>query len=202
MEGPMSLSQSLSAWFRHRSGRERRVLVAGAAVSILALLTVWVALPLVRRWQDREAAIAAREIQLGQLRTLVQREAGTREGLVARNRDRAALRGRLLTGATHALAASEVQALLQGYADGSRVTLDRVDVVAEPGDTTRGSLPAIPVRLSGRGDIYGLTELLTRLQGGRKLLVIDELRVTGEAPSSAPDLLNISVRLHGAHSPN
>jgi hypothetical protein len=95
-----------------------------------------------------------------------------------------------------------VQALLQGYADGSRVTLDRVDVVAEPGDTTGGSLPAIPVRLSGRGDIYGLTELLTRLQGGRKLLVIDELRVTGETPSYAPDLLNISVRLHGAHSPN
>lgn len=198
----MSLSRSLSAWFRHRSGRERRIIAAGAVVSILALLTAWVVLPFARRWQDREATITAREIQLGQLRSLIQREAATRGGLAARERDRAALRSRLLTGATHALAASEVQAVLQGYADGSRVTLDRVDVVAEPGDASGASLPAIPVRLSGRGDIHGLTELLTRLQSGGKLLVVDELRVLNEGPSDAPDLLHFSMQLHGAHSPN
>jgi hypothetical protein len=197
----MSRFRSLSTWFRHLNRRERRVVTAGAVVSVLALLTAWVALPFARRWQDREAAITAKQAQLGQLRSLIEGERGTRQSLTARQRDRASLRQRLLTGATPALAASNVQALLQGYADGSRVTLDRVDVVAEPGSAGGEGLPAIPVRLSGQGDIYGLADLLTRLQFGGKLLVVDELRVTGGAPNYAPDLLSFSVKLHGAYSP-
>lgn len=169
-------------------------------MSTLALLSVSVALPFVRRWHDREATIAAKATQLGQLRALVESEALARRRLVEHQRDRARLRERLLTGATPALAASNVQALLQGYADRSRVTLDRVDVVAEPGSATGETLPAIPVSLSGQGDIYGISELLTSLQHGGKLLVLDELRVTGGNPSYAPDLVSFSIRLHGAYS--
>jgi hypothetical protein len=142
----------------------------------------------------------ARQSQLGQLRSLVQGEAATREGLAVRQKERVALRERLLTGATPALAASNLQGLLQGYADGSRVTLDRVDVVAEPGTPGGDSLPAIPVRLSGQGDIYGLSELLTRFQSGPKLLIVDELKVTGGDQGYQPGLLNFSVRLHGAYA--
>jgi hypothetical protein len=195
----MNRSQSPSAWFRSLSRRERRVVSAGAAVCLLSLLTIWVVLPFARRWQDREEAIVARQGQLGQLRSLVLREAATREGLVVRQKERVALRERLLTGATPALAASNLQGLLQGYADGSRVTLDRVDVVAEPGVPSGDSLPAIPVRLSGQGDIYGLSELLTRFQSGPKLLIVDELKVTGGSQEYQPDLLSFSVRLHGAY---
>jgi hypothetical protein len=170
-------------------------------VSVLALLTVWVGLPLARRWQDREAAIAAREIQLGQLQSLIQGEAAIREGLRVRQVDRAAIRQRLLSGATPALAASNLQTLLQGYADGSQVSLDRVDLVAQPGTAAGNALPAIPVSLSGRGDIHGLADLLTRFQYGEKLLIVDELRVTSGDRVSGPDLLNFSVRLHGAYGP-
>jgi hypothetical protein len=196
----MSRFPSLSAWFQRLSRRERRFVAAGAVVSTLALLSVWVALPFVRRWHDREATIAAKATQLGQLRALVESEALARSRLVEHQRDRARLRERLLTGATPALAASNVQALLQGYADRSRVTLDRVDVVAGPGSATGETLPAIPVSLSGQGDIYGISELLTSLQHGGKLLVLDELRVTGGNPSYAPDLVSFSIRLHGAYS--
>lgn len=194
----MSPSQSLSAWFRRLSRRERRVVSGGAAVAVLALLTVWIVLPFARRWEVREAAISAKELQLGQLRGLVNNESARQKDLVARQKDRESSRERLLTGATPALAASNLQALLQGYADGSRVTLDRVDVVAEPGDSGE-VVPAIPVRLSGQGDIYGISELLNRLQYGGKLLVIDELRVTG-GNAYGPDLLTFSLRLHGAYS--
>jgi type II secretion system (T2SS) protein M len=196
----MSRFPSLSAWFQRLSRRERRVVALGALVSILALTTVWAVLPLARHWGEREAAILAKESQLGRLRALVQDEATIRSGLVVRQREGTALRERLLTGATPALAASEVQALLQAYADHSRVSLDRVDVVANPGAADSSGLPAIPVRLSGQGDIYGLSELLNRLQYGGKLLVVDELQVTGGNPSYAPDLLSFSIRLHGAYS--
>lgn len=196
----MSRFQSLSAWLRSLSRRERRVIAGGVAVSALALLAVWVALPLARRWQDREMAIAARAMQLGQLRSLIQGEATTRDGLRSRERDRAAIRQRLLSGATPALAASNLQTLLQGYADGSRVTLDRVDLVAQPGTAGGDGLSVIPVSLSGRGDIHGLAELLSRFQYGEKILIVDELRVTSRDPNSGPDVLSFSVRLHGAYS--
>jgi hypothetical protein len=198
----MSRFQSLSAWFRRLSARERRVIAAGALISIVALLAVWVVLPFARRWQDREAAIDAQETRLMQLRILAGAEAGARQSLVARQRARSAIHRRLFTGSTPALAASNLQALLQGYADTSRVSLERVDLVAEPGTAGDQGLPAIPVRLSGQGDIYGLTGLLNRLHRGEKLLVIDELAVNaGRAGSYQPDLLVFSVRLHGAYSP-
>jgi len=198
----MSLSQSLSAWFRRLSRRERRVVTVGALVSVLALLGVGVVLPFVSRWQDREATIQAKQSQLAQLRTLVEAETATQQTLSARLRERTALRERLLTGATPALAASDLQALLQGYADGSRVSLTRVDLVAQPGAAGDESLPAIPVRLSAHGDIHGLAGLLSRLQYGEKLLVIDEFMVNvGDVAGDRPDLLTFSVRLHGAYSP-
>lgn len=197
----MSRFQSLSAWFRRLSARERRVVAGGAVVSTLALLGVWVILPFARRWQDREAAIAGQEIRLSQLRMLVNSQTAVRQAVAERQRARTAVHRHLLTGSTPALAASNLQALLQGYADSSRVSLDRIDLVAEPGAAGDHGLPAIPVRLSGQGDVYGLTSLLNRLQFGEKLLVIDELSVNaGGVAGSKPDLLVFSVRLHGAYS--
>ncbi len=196
----MSHFQSLSAWFRRLSRRERRVVAAGVVVSMLAVLLSWGVLPLARRWEDRQSAIGAKQAQLAQLRALVESQAARRQGLAARQRDHTALRRRLLTGATPALAASNLQALLQGYADASRVTLTRVDLVAEPTAGGDEGLPAIPVRLSARGDIYGFTALLSRLQYGEKLLVIDELQVSPDgAVGDGPDLLTFSVRLHGGY---
>jgi type II secretory pathway component PulM len=198
----MSRFQSLSAWYRRLSTRERRIVAGGAIISTLALLAVWVVLPFARRWQDREIAIAAQETRLMQLRMLVEGEAKAKQGLTLRQRARAAVRQRLLVGSTPALAASSLQALLQAYADTSRVTLDRVDLVAEPGVAGNQGLLPIPVRLSGQGDIYGLTDLLNRLQHGGKLLVMDELSVNaGGVAGSKPDLLVFSARLHGAYSP-
>jgi len=198
----MNLFLSLFAWFRRLNRRERRVVAAGALLSTLALLGVWVMLPFVSRWQDREAAIEAKQIQLGQLRRLVGSEAATRQSLSARLRERSTLRGRLLTGATPALAASDLQALLQGYADASRVQLTRVDLVAQPSAPGDEGLPGVPVRLTAHSDVYGLAALLSRLQYGEKLLVIDELMVNvGAVGGERPDLLTFSVRLHGAYSP-
>jgi hypothetical protein len=178
------------------------VVAAGALATTLALLAAWVVLPFVGRWQDREAAIEVKQTQLAQLRALVGAASATRQSLSARLDARTALRERLLTGATPALAASALQALLQAYADESRVTLTRVDLVAQPGATGDEGLPEIPVRLSAHSDIYGLTGLLIRFQYGEKLLVIDELMVNvGAVGGDRPDLLTFSVRLHGAYSP-
>src|SRR5690349_12835940 len=132
----MTRSRSLSTWYQRLSVRERRMVAAGALVSVLALLAVWVVLPFARRWQDREATIAAEQVRLGQLRGLVQSQGGVQRRLDSLQQARRQLRRRLLTGSTPALAASNLQTLLQSYADSSRVTLDRVDPVADPGATS------------------------------------------------------------------
>jgi Type II secretion system (T2SS), protein M subtype b len=179
------------------------MVAAGALVSVVALLAAWVVLPFARRWQDREATIAAEQVRLGQLRALVQSQAGVQRRLDALQQARRQLRRRLLTGSTPALAASDLQTLLQSYADSSRVSLDRVDPVADPGATSAHGLPIIPVRLSGQGDIYGLTALLNRLQAGEKLLAIDEISLNVvNGGTMRADLLAFSVRLHGAYSPD
>lgn len=201
----MSRFPSLSGWLARLSSRERRVVAGGALLSALIMTGVWVVLPLARRWEDREALISARQAQLAQLVTLVRGDTAARRTLAVRERDRTALRARLLTGDTPALAASNLQALLQGYADASRVTLDRVDLVAEPEDSAKGGLPAIPVQLSASGDIYGLAALLGRLQYGGKLLSLDELRVGAGEPEDearadgSSRLLTMSIRLHAVY---
>lgn len=196
----MSRFRSLSDWYRLRNRRERRVIAGGALVSTLALLVAWLVLPYARLWRDREAAIAAQEIRLTQLRRLMEGENAAKQNLTSSQRARGAVRRRLLTGSTPALAASSLQARLQALADTSRVSLDRIDPMAEPGGGSDHGLPTIPVRLSGKGDIYGLTAFVGALQGDEKLLVIDELSVNaGDITGQRPDLLVFSVRLHGAY---
>jgi type II secretory pathway component PulM len=197
----MSHFPSLSAWTRRLNPRERRVVAGGAVVAGVVLLCAWVVLPLAQRWQTREAAIAAREAQLAQLLGLVAGEAAIQRQLEERQRERANLRSQLLTGATPALAASSLQALVQRYANASRVTLDRVDLVGESSSTEAAGLLPVPVELSATGDIHGLANLLSRLQHSYKLLVIDQLQVSaGAAGGLGSSVLNWSMRLHGVHS--
>lgn len=178
-------------------------MLGGAAVSAAALALVLVVLPLVDRWTDREAAIGARREQLARLESLLQGEETIRRSLELQQRAQEPLHARLVTGATPAIAASALQVLVQGYADRSQVVLDRIDVVAEPKPGAEG-LSEIPVQLSGQGDIYGLADLLSYLQHGEKLLMIDEVRVTagagaGDGGGGRADLLTWSVRLHGPY---
>ena len=109
------------------------------------------------------------------------------------------VRGRLLTGTTPAVAGSNLQVLLQRYADESAVQLDRVDAVGELAASREGLL-AIPVRLQVHGDVYGLVDFLYRLQHGEKLLVTDELGINAGLESTlGSQSLTWSVSLHGLY---
>jgi Type II secretion system (T2SS), protein M subtype b len=179
----MRASRSLSATLRRLNPRERRVVLGGAVVSAAALVVMFAVLPFARRWSEREAEIAVRRERLVQLEALVASEAPARRALGEEERRRALLGQRLVSGMTPALASSNLQTLLQGYADESHVTLDRVDLVSETQGASSDSLPTVPVQLSATGDVYGLFDFLYRLQYGERLLVVDEVLVSaGYAP--------------------
>ena len=199
----MKTSPWLSATLQRLNPRERRVVAAGAAVSAAALFLVLLVLPFAHQWVTREAAIAASREQWTRLQSLVSGESRLRRALDTVRLAQQSVRGRLLAGTTPAVAASNLQVLLQRYADESAVQLDRVDAVSEAEPSREGGgggLLAIPVRLQVHGDVYGLVDFLYRLQHGEKLLVTDELGINaGLGSTLGSQSLTWSVRLHGLY---
>ena len=191
---PVNPSRSLSASFRSRSRRERLVVLAGLAVSAVILLATLVVLPFADRWGAREERIALRRDEVARLRSLIANESATRATLTKTETAHGALRARLVRGTTPALAASDLQAVVQGYAAGNAVNVDRIDVV---GQVAADSTPAmLPARISAQGDLYGLVGFLGDLQHGGKLLVIDELSVNaGARRPDGTEPLNLSIGL-------
>lgn len=192
---------SLSASFRRLSRREQRVVIAGLAISAATLLVVFALLPVADRWSEREARYAASRDQLVRLKTLVKSETELRRALEEQRRVLGVSVGLLATGSTPALAASNLQALVQRYAEESVVQLDRIFVAGEAKPDSQG-LMTIPVQLQGQGDIYGLVDFLFRLQHGEKLLVIDDMSVTAGLPhSDRREFITWSITMHGLYAP-
>jgi type II secretory pathway component PulM len=195
----MRALRSHSAWFSGLSRRERVFVIVGAITVALALVVTLLGLPAVERWTTREAAIATNRERHARLAALVAGERGLRRALGERRTTQAGTMRLLLAGATPALAASNLQALLQQYAEESMVQLNRVDVVGEP-KTERPGLLSVPVVLQGQGDIYGLVDFLYRVQHGQRLLVIDEISINTRSSYLREDQsLLWSLRAHGLY---
>jgi hypothetical protein len=196
----MNPSPSRFGSLRRLSPREQRIVIGGGAVAGLILLAAFGVLPYYQRWSERSATIAAAGEQRDRLRTLVASESAFRQALVGRQAARGTWGARLVSGSTPALAASELQVLVRRYAELSAVEVDRVNVVGEP-TPIEGGLTAIPLQLAAQGDIHGLVQLLSLIQDGERLLVVDDLTVTAGAPrSDGVQLLTWSMRLRGPYA--
>ena len=195
----MKVSASLSGWLASRSPRERRVIATGALASVAITLIALVLVPAARRWDDRRSTIAAAGERVRRYEALLSDEPGLKQEMEQRRR--AARAGRLVPGVTPAVAASNVQSLLQRYARESGVRLDRVDVVGEP-ETSSDGIAAIPLQLSAQGDIHGLVALLERVQHGDRLLLISDVTIgAGTLRADSVQILSFTIRLSGAWAP-
>jgi hypothetical protein len=196
----MRALRSHSAWLRSLSRRERSFVLVGAALVALALATTLLVLPAMDRWSARQEALAANVERRARLQALVGSEAGLRKALAERRQAQAGTMRLLLAGATPALAASNLQALLQQYAEESLVQLNRVDVAGQL-KADRPGLASVPVLLQGQGDVYGLVDFLYRIQHGQRLLVIDEISVNTRSSylQDKDQLLTWSLRAHGLY---
>jgi hypothetical protein len=195
---PMRPSPSPFGFAQRLDPRERRTVLLGAIVSVVAVVVAFGVVPFVERWSAREQAIDAARDQVARLRYVIEHERELRASVERVDQGLAGTGGRLLTGRTPALAASSLQTLIQGYADQSRVTINRLDVAGAP-DTISGALPSIPATLSAIGDIYGMTDLLTLIENGPRLLEITELTVVSNSALRG-GLLQISMGLRAAYA--
>jgi type II secretory pathway component PulM len=182
--------------FRRLDRRERRVVTAGAVVSAAALLFTFLVIPQARRWSDREARITLRTEQLSRLQGVLGEEAAIGEMLAELERRRVAAERRLLAGGTMAVAGSNLQRLLNRYASEAGMELERVDAVAQ--SAGEGTLREVPARITVRGDVRSLLDLLLRLQEGGTLLSVDELSVSASGSARGdPNQLAATIGLHG-----
>jgi type II secretory pathway component PulM len=196
----MKRFHSLFNSFRRLSRREQRVVLAGAAVSAAALLVVFALLPITGRWSEHETRYAASRDQLIRLQSLVASQGQLRRALEEQQRLLGVSVRLLATGSTPTLAASNLQALIQRYAEESVVQLDRIFVAGEAKPDSQG-LMAVPVQVQGQSDIYGLVDFLFRLQHGEKLLVIDDMSVNGGlSHTDRRDFVTWSISMHGLYA--
>lgn len=181
---------------RRLSQRERIVVVVGAAVSVVALVGTFFVVPEVGRWSAREAEIRLKAGQLARLQNVLAQEDPVRRAFADMERERTSADRRLLAGATEAVASSNLQLLLNGYAAESGMDLQRVDAVGR--SSAQGPLQRVPARITVQGDIRGLVDLLVRVHRSEVLLAVDEMRVSASPGfGGAPDLLTASIGLHG-----
>lgn len=157
------------------SARDRRTLTWGAvAAACVVLLSA--AIPFVREWSDRESLIAARRGELARLFGVKAAESTLRLAVDARSSRAAEFSQRPVSAGTAALAAGVLQAELQRYADASQLSVSELNVSGEP-DSTAVPLAALPATLIALGDVYGVADLLSRVQQGSMLLEVREMTV-------------------------
>ena len=157
------------------SARDRRTLTWGA-VAVACVLLLAGAIPVARHWSDREALIAARRGELARLRGVKEAEPTLRLAVDRRTARASEYPQRPVSASTAALAAGVLQAELQRYADASQLSVSELNVSGEP-DSTAVPLAALPGTLIALGDVYGVADLLSRVQHGATLLEVRELTV-------------------------
>jgi hypothetical protein len=178
--------------------RERRTITIAVAVLAAAVVIVYGILPYARRWSAREDLIAMRAEQVARLRWLAANEASLEKASATRLAQRTGIdRPRLLGGRSPALAASSLQTVVQGYADESGVTVRELNVAGAP-DSTSAGVEAIPATVSAIGDIWSVTDFVSRLQHGTTLIDIREIGVSPN-PALRGELLQLSLVLRAPY---
>lgn len=157
------------------TARDRRTLLQGA-VAVVCVLLLWVAIPFVRSWSEREALITARRDELARLAGVTAAAPMLREAVAARSARAQEFAQRPVEAATAALAAGVLQGIVQRYADDSQMSVSELNVSGEP-DSASVALAALPATLIALGDVYGVADLIDRVQHGTTLLDIRELTV-------------------------
>jgi Tfp pilus assembly protein PilO len=168
------------------SRRERTIVIVG--VLAIAVVGGWelVVQPLVERSRMAADMVPAREQALVRRRDLLARQGAINADLAAANARIEQLSERFLTAAAPAVAASELQKLAKEMAAGAGTEI-RSERILPP--VEHGELLEIPIEIAVSGEIKQLVELLNRLEGARKLLTVQDLRVRVVNVSQPKELL-------------
>ncbi len=202
------------------SVRERRVVVAGAAVVGIALLVTYGLLPFAQHWQTRERALDAARARVAYLQELTARTSSLESAAADAERVLSMQSRRVLHARSSTLAASALQTFLQDAADASHLAVTRLEVSPDDsvradgvnaevsqqsvgtvtvGTVTVGTVTGVtrlPAALSAYGDVGGVAALLDFLATGPRVLSIERVSLLRNAALlGAPDVVQITLSL-------
>lgn len=180
------------------SARERRVVIGGATVLVVAVLALRV-VPVWRAWITDTRAVALVSIaELARTRSGIAGMSSVRDSLIVRNERYLALAPSILTGTSHGAVGAALASLVSGAATSAGLEVGALSIRL---DTVRTSVFSRPsVRGDARGDVAGLTRFLAILERGPTLVVIRQLAVTQPEPGAAndrPEGLRIEFTVEG-----
>jgi type II secretory pathway component PulM len=173
-------------WLGRLSPRERSIVVGGAAILAVVVFWLFVVTPLRERSSATSDLVPERERLLARRLDLLARRAQIAAELESANARVERLNARLLTAASPAVVASELQKIVKDMAAEARTEI-RSERILPPEE--RGDLLEIPVEIAVSAEIRQLVDLLSRVEGSQKLLTVKDLRVRVVNVSQPKELL-------------
>jgi hypothetical protein len=170
-------------------GTRGRVLAVSIAVLMLCVVFAVVVMPLLNVYaasaqalDDRRALLGRYERAAADLPKLRASSQGTRPDGVL-----------LLTGATDALAAADLQSTLKDLVEGGGATLDSAQTLPPE---TLGNFRRVGVRVSFSGGLELLTTVLLGVEAAKPVLSVGSLEVNSSDEETGEDLA-IAMDVHG-----
>lgn len=161
-------------------------MLAGALIAAGILGYVYGAEPLLAARAETRAQLEAARARVDRYEQLLAR----RDRLEQEARDlearHAALRARLLTGPTPALAAAQLQGIGKAEAREAALAVERM-VVERP--VVSGRIAEVPVHVTLKGEIQEVSALIRRIEQHRLALAIPELTIQVQDPKNPKDLV-------------
>ncbi len=155
--------------------KERKIiLIVGAALLLAA--TAYRFYPDVRDWFLSGGDVAFKEQQLLNYRKRIQKKEDLKADLLVLQRSVVKEEAGLLTGKTQALAAVDVQNIINGIVSRNEAEVQRMRVLT-PVDHGKTGYLGIPVQITLRCSIRQLKEVLYAIETSRKLLRMKELKI-------------------------
>jgi hypothetical protein len=182
--------------------RDQQALFGGGIAVALAVILLRVGPWVWRTYTESRDELQARGEQLAWMRRQV---AGARRledsGVVVRDA-MARLAPRFLSGADATEAAADLNTRVTQAAERAHVGISRTDLVAD--SITAGAARRISLTATLESDTRGLFILLGLLAVGPQIAVVDEARISAEAPvdSTAPERLHTELIVRGWYLPS
>ena len=172
--------------------RRKYLLIAGAVVLFIALLYRFSP---GLRVGETSAEIVLKERKLAKYHKALREKKDMEARLASLNRALGRLESRLLTGDTPALAAVDIQNLLNGIAGRSAIEIKTMRVL-KPEDEDEAKYIVIPVEFSITSTVRQLKEVLYRIESSPKYLTIRKIRINA-AKSREPEQIQSTLTVAG-----
>ena len=170
---------------------KKYILIAGVVLLIFGL--AYRLLPLFQGIQTGSAEIAVKERQIAKYRQAVNERNEIQARLVSLSRSLERAEAGLLTGKTVALAAVDIQNILNEIAGEKGVEIKSVRVLKSR-ELDEGHYISIPVQFTVNSTVRQLKEILYRIEASPKLLTVEKIRISvGRGKSSRQIRSDITV---------